>query len=187
MILAIAIAWAVAGSPLGAEETAFGALDAFLDSEKRASAEVVLGMVGFYGEPAPPQWLVLTASRPDAKVLRESVVSGGALRAEREFRRLPGQDLPAIAIDRSVLRIDSSAAFRIAAEVAEKNRIGFDSIHYQLRCREEKQEPVWMLNLIGPAQVSRGVIYLSAVSGDVLRVSWIRPEIESFASDRSDG
>jgi len=174
-----------AGSPpaeSGQEEKALAALDAFLAAADFGREEVVLGMVGFYGEPAPPQWLILTAEEPKAGVLRESVFARGKVRAERRFRRLPGQELPTIPLRREELRIDSGEAFRIVEEVARSEKVAFDSVHYQLRCREAESEPVWMLNLISPAQVSLGVVYLSARSGEVLRVSWVRPPMEGFAT-----
>ena len=144
------------------------------------SNEPVLGMVGFYGQPQPPQWLILTSVLSKPGVLRESVVSGGKVVAERQFRRLPGQDLPDIPISKRDLRFSSQAAFKVGEAEAKRRKVSFDSVHFQLRCRDQQSEPVWMLSLINRAQVSVGAIYISAKSGKILRTTW--PEPEKFSS-----
>lgn len=179
-------------SSVRGEDSAFSALDAFLAAPETPKDEVVLGMVGFYGDPMPPQWLILTAARPSAQVLRESVVSKGEIRAERKFRRVAGQELPTIPMIREELKVDSGRAFQIAESVAIRAKVAFDHAHYQLRCREAGKEPVWMIHFLGPAQVSIGFVYLSARDGEVLRESWIEPlrpptetsKIETFAAGK---
>lgn len=170
----------------GEKRGGLAALDAFLASAACRPGETILGMVGFYGEPVPPQWLVLTSHPDEAGVLRESVVSGGKVRAERKFSPLPGQDLPDIPIERGALGIDSGEAFAIAEKVAREGKISFDSAHFQLRCRERGNEPVWMLSLLSPAQVSVGAIYVSAIDGEVLRVSWTRAGGNALSSVNSE-
>ncbi len=153
-------------------EPALASLDAFLAASNHNPREVVLGMVGFFGQPEPVQWLILTADPAKAGVLRESVFARGKILAERAFTPLPGQDLPHLPLVRKTLKIDSAAAFRIAEGLARQQKRSFDSVHFQLRVRDLENEPVWMLNFISPAQISIGVVYLSASSGKVLRESW---------------
>ncbi|MBP6785547.1 MAG: hypothetical protein KA152_17265 [Verrucomicrobiales bacterium] len=153
-------------------EPALASLDDFLAASNHNPREVVLGMVGFFGQPEPVQWLILTADPAKAGVLRESVFARGKILAERAFTPLPGQDLPHLPLVRKTLKIDSAAAFRIAEGLARQQKRSFDSVHFQLRVRDLENEPVWMLNFISPAQISIGVVYLSASSGKVLRESW---------------
>jgi hypothetical protein len=156
-------------------ESALGALDAFLVASPLEPGAEVLGMVGFFGQPEPVQWLILTSHPATPGVLRESIFARGRLLGERKFSPLPGQDLPHLAIDRAALKIDSAAAFRIVDELAHRQKRSFDSAHFQLRVRDLGAEPVWMLNLLNSAQVSVGVVYLSASSGEILRETWVGP------------
>lgn len=172
-------------SSLRAEpEGARSSLKEFVSSQYFKEDDVVLGMVGFYGDPRPPQWLILTGSRSTTMVLKESVSSDGKVLAERTFKALPGQDLPSIPIDVRKLKFDSPAAFEVAEEAAVFRKVSFETVHYQLRCRAHGNEPVWMLSLINPSQVAVGVVYVSAVTGKVLEESWPELRIEKFSSPR---
>ena len=155
------------------------AMDAFLSLAPLAGKERVLGMVGFYGQPQPVQWLILTGDPTSPEPLREFVFARRQILAERIFSPLPGQDLPHLPIVRETLKVDSGAAFRIAESRAKARKAAFDSAHYQLRVRDEGNEPVWMLSLIDASQVSVGVVYLSARSGEVLRETWVSPPADS--------
>jgi|GEM_PF-867046 len=152
--------------------TALAALKSFEHSKTRASTDVVVGMIGFYGQDQPRQWLVLAKDGRIADLMHEFVVSDGQVRAQRHFNRLPDQDLPDVPINRVDIRIDSDKAFQLAESLAAKAGIGYDSVHYQLRCRDLRSEPIWMLNLIDVRQVSVGVHYFSAVTGELLRSEW---------------
>ena len=157
-------------------------LSFFTSAGAAGSDEPVLGMVGFYGQPQPPQWLILTSVLSKPGVLRESVVSGSEVVAERQVRSLPGQDLPDIPISKKELKFSSRAAFKVGEAELKRCKVSFDSVHFhfQLRCQDEQSEPVWMLSLINRAQVSVGAIYISARSGKILRTTW--PEPEKFSS-----
>lgn len=144
-------------------------------------------MVGFYGQPRPSRWLVLTDAAVVGGPLRELAVSGENVSAERKVAALPGQDLPDIPLERSDLKVDSDEVFRIVGDLARERGVRFESMHFQLRCRELAREPVWMLNLIGSGQVSVGVVYLSAITGDVLRTAWVDMPVTKLASPLSAG
>jgi hypothetical protein len=147
-------------------------MDLFLASPSDGRKEAIYGVVGFFGQPAPPQWLILTDAGNNARSLRESVVTNAGVVAERKFRRQPKQDLPEIPMSRAAIKIDSGAAFRIAEVEARREKMAFESAHYQLRCRETGREPVWMLNLLNANHVSIGIVYVSAITGKVMRTSW---------------
>ncbi len=158
-----------------AGEEALEVLDAFSRIATLEPGEKVLGLVGFYGQPLPAQWLVLSGNVEKRAPLRESVFARGQVLAERRFAALPGQDLPHLPVLRGSLKIRSSEAFRIAETSAKSRQVSFESAHFQLRVRDEGAEPVWMLNLLDKAQVPVGLVYLSATSGEILRESWPRP------------
>ncbi len=152
--------------------TALESLTVYEKSALHSSDLSPVGLVGFYGQDQPRQWLVLTRNDRNHQLMTEFVVSDGQVKAQRDFKRLPNQDIPHIPFDREMIKIDSRKAFQIAESLAAKANTGFDSIHYQLRCRDLRNEPVWMLNLIDSRQVSVGVHYISAVNGDLLRSVW---------------
>ena len=163
-------------------ETAFSALRALDESGVLADGDRIVGMVGFYGEPEPAQWLLLTRRAAREMSMREYVVSHGRVRSHRDFRSRKNEDYPTIPLPADVMQVDSIEAHEIAAGLAGKRGIAFDTAHYQLRCREEKREPVWMISLVDRNQVSVGVLYISALSGRVLRTVW-----HSFDPDGGDG
>jgi hypothetical protein len=190
ILIVLALVGQMAGGLAGrvaAAEAGDCALDAY-ETARRAlagserEAPAILGVIGFFGSPRPPQWLVLVEAKEGGRVLRELVVSGGEVRAERRFRAVAGQDLPDIPIDQERLKIDTAAAFAVVERLARKKKIAFESAHFQLRCRDAGDEPVWMLSLVGPAQTAIGAVYLSAESGKVLREVWPEPAVERFSS-----
>lgn len=132
----------------------------------------VVGVVGFNGQDQPAQWLLLQADAETPNLLHEYAVQGGRVVAHREFFRNPGQDLPNIPIAVSKLAIDSPQAFALANQAARKAGIGFDAMNYQLRCRDLRNEPIWVLSLMDGARRVVGVVYISALNGETLRTVW---------------
>ncbi len=162
-------------------DTGHLALQAFLEANVVSSGERIVGMTGFYGQTQPSQWLILTTDAKTGEPRNEYAVEGGKVAGLRKVRKLPQQELPNVVIQVDRLKIDSDKAFDIAEGLAQKASVGYDSVHYQLRCREYNKEPVWTINMLDPSGKSIGIHYISAESGDVLRSSWHR-RYESFTS-----
>ncbi len=137
-------------------------------------ASRIVGVVGFFGQDQPGQWLLLQKDVKVPNLLHEYAIRNGRLVAQRQFWRDPKQDMPSIPIVISQIAIDSTAAFRLADQQAKRAGVGFDSIHYQLRCRDLRNEPIWVLNLVDSLQKSVGVLYISALTGETLRSAWYR-------------
>ncbi|MEC5125689.1 hypothetical protein VSU19_02935 [Verrucomicrobiales bacterium BCK34] len=156
-------------------QTGLAALDQFVSVAKLAPDEEVLGVAGFYGESQPGKWLILSADPATPGILRESVFVDGAVLAERTFRRLPDQSVPEIRLDREGILIDSDKAFEVVAMVARSEQRTFQYAHFQLRMREEGNEPIWMVSLLNKAQVPLGTLYVSAKTGEIVRRAWIKP------------
>ncbi|MCB1062543.1 MAG: hypothetical protein KDN20_06450, partial [Verrucomicrobiae bacterium] len=151
------------------------ALRQFAQTRGDAELSRVVGVVGFNGQDQPRQWLLLQLDAKTPNLLHEYAMLDGRIAAHRQFWRDPKQDLPTIPINVPKITFDSAQAFRLADQAAKRVGMGFDSIHYNLRCRDLRNEPVWMLNLIDGAQNSVGVLYISAVTGETLRSVWHRP------------
>jgi hypothetical protein len=173
--VALSCSLSAASPEKAAGESAVGTLNAFLVVSPLEPGAEVLGLVGFFGQPEPFQWLILTSDPATPGVLRESIFARGRILGERRLTPLPGQDLPHLRIERRALKIDSAAAFRVVEELAHRGKRAFDSAHFQLRVRDLGAEPVWMLNLLDRAQAPVGVVYLSATTGAILRETWIGP------------
>ncbi len=154
--------------------TGIPSLDAFLKSSQATSGREVLGMTGFYGQDQPQQWLILTRSSNADELLQEFVISDSELKGSRKIKTIPHQDIPTIAINRARLKVDSDTAFLIAEDLALTAKVGYDSVHYHLRCRDLNEEPIWVVNMLDPAGRSVGVHYISAESGKILRTAWFK-------------
>ena len=140
----------------------------------------VVGVVGFYGQSQPPRWMILSMDPKVPGLMHEFVMQNSRIVAERHFPRPKEQDLPHIPLPVRSLRIDSPQAFKIAEQTAQRAGLGFDSLHYQLRCRDLRNEPIWVLNLNDQKKTPVGVLYISAVTGEVLRSIWNRPGTQQY-------
>lgn len=170
LIVVLFIATAACGDPAAPEGTA--ALAEFLSKVPLDEGGRVVGMTGFDAGPRPLNWLILIKPGPLGDSYREVVFDGIAVLAQRTLSPLPGQEFPTLPIDPDRLRILSDEACRTGKEQARLRGAEVQSTHIQLRVREEGNEPVWMLKLLGPARSEMGTVYVSAWSGEILRQSW---------------
>jgi len=145
----------------------------------------VVGMAGFYGQSQPFQWMILSMDPKVPGLMHEFVMQNGRIVAERHFPRPKDKDMPYIPLPVRSLRIDSPQAFKIAEQTALKAGLGFDSLHYQLRCRDLRNEPIWVINLNDQKKTPVGVLYISAVTGEVLRSIWNRPGTQQYSQVES--
>lgn len=172
LVIGVCLSTCFAGVSQAEPESGLSAIQSFIQWEGQDEAPEIYGAVGFFADPTPPQWLVLTPVEGEEDVFRECIVKDGVVTTERMFRKLPGQDLPSIPIRLEDVKYDSGDAFLAAEEAAGSRKIKFESAHFQLRCREKGQEPVWMVSLLSGYHISIGVVYVSAKSGDVIREKW---------------
>jgi hypothetical protein len=132
----------------------------------------VVGIVGFFGRSLPADWRFLVVDSANRNVRHEYIMKNGREIGQRHFQVNPAQDIPSIPIPLKSLKVDSERAFDIANEAAKAAGVGFDSMHYQLRCRDLRNEPVWLLTPVDRGRKAVGVVYLSAMDGKILRASW---------------
>lgn len=173
-LLVCCLTLASLGSLQAGNPTAKETIKAF--SQQRGSSEAarVVGLVGFYGQDQPPRWVFLQQDTKMPNLLHEYIMEKGQIVGERRFWRDPKQDLPTVPIPFAQVSVDSSRAFVLADQEAKKAGLGFDMIHFQLRGRDLRNEPVWVLNLVDGGQHSVGVLYISAITGETLRSVWKR-------------
>jgi hypothetical protein len=166
----LGIATIACGDPVVPEGTA--ALAAFLRQVPLGTGERVVGMTGFHAGPRPMNWLILVGPASAEGTYRELVFDGAAVLGRRALSPLPGQEFPHLPIDPERLCVPSDEACRIGMEQARLRGAAVLSAHIQLRIREEGNEPVWMLKLLGPARAEAGTVYVSAQTGEIVRQSW---------------
>jgi hypothetical protein len=166
----LGIATVAGGDPSVPEGTA--ALAEFLRKVPFEDGGRVVGMTGFHAGPRPQNWLMLVEAASAEGSFREFVFDGATVLARRTLAPLPGQRFPTLPIDPDGLRIPSDEAWRIGVEQARLRGAALHSAHLKLRIREEGDEPVWMLKLLGPARSEVGTVYVSARTGEILRQSW---------------
>jgi hypothetical protein len=150
------------------------ALSEFLRRVPLDAGARIVGMTGFDAGPRPSSWLILVEDVSAEGGYREWAFDGTTVLAQRSLSPLPGQEFPALPIEPDRLRVSSDEACRIAMEQARSRGGAVRSAHIQLRIREEGNEPVWMLKLLGPGRSEAGTIYVSAQSGTILRQSWTK-------------
>ncbi len=166
----LGIASVACGDPAVPEGTA--ALAEFLRKVPLEDGERVVGMTGFHAGPRPLNWLILIEPASAEGSYREFVFDGAKVLAQLSLAPLPGQQFPTLPIDPDGVRLPSDEACRIGMEQARLRGAAVHSAHIQLRIREEGDEPVWMLKLLGPARSELGTVYVSARTGEILRQSW---------------
>ena len=132
----------------------------------------LVGIVGFFGRSLPSDWRFLVADPASPNMRHEYIMKNGREIGQRHFQVNPAQDIPSIRIPLKSLKVDSERAFDIANEAAKGAGVGFDSMHFQLRCRDLRNEPVWLLTPVDRNSKALGVVYLSALDGKILRASW---------------
>ena len=133
---------------------------------KTAGADVTSKVVyisGPKGQDQPPLWLF---------VVRNS--KGFFIEYNMTGKRFIGsRNVPGFAVGLPVTvkrwKVDSRIAFLTAEKVARKQKLGFDSTNYELRCAEFSDLPVWFMTLVDAQNRKVGEVTVSAETGAVLR------------------
>lgn len=171
VVQSLAIAILTSVSAYG-QQTGIAAFKVFGREQGTVSLSRAVGMVGFYGQHQPKTWRVLVQDPVSPAHLREYLLESGHVVGERRFERKAEQDFPSIPLSQGALKVDSDQAFITADRAAKQAGVGFDGVHYQLRCRDLRNEPIWMMNLIDQMQRPVGTIYVSAQTGETIRKVW---------------
>lgn len=147
------------------------------------SVQWIAEMEALGGVPQPARWEVLAYdSRAPLLLYRFRSGAGQVADGGTEMQRYP-VDLPVGYFSINQVMVDSVAAFTIAEAEARKAKINFDSCDYFLRVREYTTEPIWRLELRDTARRVVGKVYLSGITGQVMRTLWVY----SGARGRPDG
>ena len=145
--------------------TAYEALRVVGTQLNRAYLDRVVSVTGAGGDPEPRTWTVAVADRAAVGGIREIDVTDGRITAQRT----PTDARVGTTIKTSLLNLDSSGAYSVAAYTAEKSHVVFNRASYTLR-NNPRGIPVWMVTLFAGVRQPVGTIHIAANKGNVTRV-----------------
>lgn len=142
---------------------------------RERGADYLSRMLHLYGEngvPQPQVWRVVARDRQNA--VREFFVTKGAIVAEGVIPPAKANGISGTALPMARLAIDSDAAFIKAEQAARAAKVGFDRLHYQLRCLELSTNAAWFITLLDAQGMKVGEVSVGASTGTVLTQTWFR-------------
>ena len=131
----------------------------------RGYLDRVVSVSGAGGDPQPRTWRIAIADRAAAGGSRELDVSNGRVIAQRT----PTDGSVGTPIKTSLLGLDSSRAYSVAAYTADKSHVLFSRASYRLQ-NNARGIPIWMVTLFDDSRQPVGTIHIAANKGNVTRV-----------------
>ena len=160
----------VFATPVLAQErpTAYQALRTVGTELNRDFVNHVISVTGSNGNPQPETWRILLEDTSARGGVREVEVSAGRISSERTPLRSSVEGSIGAAIDTAKLNLDSSGAFTVAQQTAEKSHVTFATADYTLRV-DERGNPVWIVALQRQGGEPAGSIHIGANHGTITR------------------
>ena len=164
------IALLLLATPAFAQErpTAYEALRTVGTQLKREFVNHVVSVTGTNGSPQPETWKILIDDPGARGGVREVEVGNGRIVSERTPLRSAVEGSLGAVIDTSKLNLDSSGAFTLAQQTADKSHITFTTADYTLRV-DERGNPIWKVALQRQTGEPAGAIFIGANHGTVTR------------------
>lgn len=157
-------------SPALAQErpTAYQAMRTVGLQLNRDAVNHVISIIGTNGSPQPESWKILLDDPKARGGVRELEVSNDKIISERTPLRSAVEGSLGATIDTSKLNLDSSGAFTLAQQTAEKSHVTFATADYALRV-DERGNPIWIIALQRQSGEPAGTIYVGANHGTITR------------------
>ncbi len=130
----------------------------------------MLHLYGLDGLPQPAVWRVV--ARDGKGAVREFFVSKGSIISEGVIPPEKANGISATPLPMHRLNIDSTEAFAKVEAAARASKIGFDRLHYQLRCLELSNNAAWFLTLVNAQGLRVGEVSVGASTGTILTTTW---------------
>jgi hypothetical protein len=164
------IALLLFASPALAQErsTAYQALRTVGTQLNRDFVNHIISVAGTNGDPQPETWRILIDDPKARGGVREVEVSNGKIISERAPLRSAVEGSLGATIDTSKLNLDSSGAFTVAQQAADKSHVTFTTADYTLRV-DERGNPIWIVALQRQNGEAAGTIYIGANHGTITR------------------
>lgn len=154
--------------PASEQPTAYQALRVVGTQLKRDYVNHVISVTGINGNPQPDTWRVMIEDPQARGGVREVEVAQGRINSERTPLRSAVEGSLGPTIDTSKLNLDSSGAFTMAQQTAEKSHINFATADYTLSS-DARGNPIWALVLHRPDGEQTGTIHIGANQGNIVR------------------
>ena len=157
-------------TPAFAQErpTAYQALRTVGTQLNRDFVNHVILISGSNGDPQPETWRILLDDPKASGGVRELEVSNGKIISERTPLRSAVEGSLGATIDTAKLNLDSSGAYTLARQTAEKSHVTVATADYTLRV-DERGNPIWMVALQRQGGEPAGTIYIGANHGSITR------------------
>lgn len=157
-------------SPVLAQErsTDYQALRTVGTQLNRDFVNHVISVAGTNGDPQPETWRIVLDDPRARGGVREVEVSNDKIISERTPLRSAVEGSLGATIDTSKLNLDSSGAFTVAQQTADKSHVTFTTADYNLRV-DERGNPIWILTLQRQNGEAAGTIYIGANHGTITR------------------
>ncbi len=169
-----------------APKTDRSALDVLGKQVSSESLKQVVQVKGFNGQDQPREWRVVLFQPREAGKFRLYRVRDGKVVDNEQLTDETAAELPGGVVPYDKVRVNSAQVFRIADREAKEAKVGFDSISYELRCRELSQDPVWYVDLRDHRNLAVGRLYVSALDGDLLGKVWYPQSQETSPASAPD-
>jgi hypothetical protein len=157
-------------TPVFAQErpTAYQALRTVGTQMNRELVNHVISISGTNGDPQPETWKVLLDDKKASGGVREVEVTNGRIVSERTPLRSSVEGSLGAVIDTAKLNLDSSGAFTVAKQTADKSHVTFATADYTLRV-DERGNPIWIVSLHRQNGEPAGKIFIGANHGTITR------------------
>lgn len=147
-----------------ADNTALGALKLLpKDAAKRLAR-----IEARDGRPQPERWYLLVQDATAPGGMREMVVTGGKLVANRTLSQFADSLHPAEVVGAASVKVDSDALVRLVASFVVANGARFGSLGYELAKDAATGVPQWRVTILDPKGAQVGVLVIDATKGTVL-------------------
>ena len=148
--------------------TSYQALRTVGTQLNRELVQHVISVTGTAGDPQPETWKILLDDPRARGGVREVEVSNGRIISERTPLRSSVESSLGAVIDTAKLNLDSSGAYAVARQTAEKSHLTFATANYTLRV-DERGNPIWIVALQKENGEPAGTIYIGANHGTITR------------------
>lgn len=144
-------------------------------------------IVGRDGNPEPEQWHFLMHDSASENELRESVVEGRQVVANRGISQFAERLTAGDVMAAESLRIDSDRARKVARNLAVANRVLVARFDYELRRSAPGAAPVWTITCRDESGEKVGAVTLLAGDGRLLaKEGFVRPTVPSVVADKTN-
>lgn len=158
-----------------------------ISQQPYAQSSSFVQIKGERGDPMPSEWVILLADPSARGGVREVSIVNGRITSERTPLRGFSEAANAPAISSAKISMDADAIFRTVQKESVANRIGFDSLNYNLTNDPQSSLPVWTVKLYDSSGALIGTMGVSAQNAQVTHGLILEEGIKPESNSRHPG